>query len=149
MHFHAARQAVGNLGQRQDVGRAGQQKPAGAAILVDGHLERQQQPGCALYLVDDGPVQSAHQTHGVVQRGVQDGRIVHGEIGSALRELLDQRGLAALPGTIDGHSRGVPQGDAHGACPVAGEQTAWRGWQEALDDGPSNEAISMRPIQHR
>ena len=93
--FDPARQAVGNPGQRHDVGGAGQQETAGAIVFVHAPLDCQQQVRGTLNLVDDGPVQAADEAVRVGQRGIEDRAVVQCDIGPAfLRHLAGERGLA-------------------------------------------------------
>ena len=86
----------------------------GRGVGVDGGLDRQDEVGRALNLVDDRPVETANETHGIGGRGVEGSGVVKGDEGDGVcRDPLSQGSLAGLPGAAQQHDSGVPQGLPH------------------------------------
>ena len=109
--FHPAGQTVGDARQREHVRGAGQQEAAGAIVLVHGFLDRQQQIGRALDLIDDRLVQSANEAHRIGLCGVERRLVVEGDVGPpGLSHLPHQRRLAGAARADDQHHRGVRKG---------------------------------------
>ena len=62
--FHPAGQTVSDPWEGQHIGRAREQKTAWAIIFIDRLLDRQEQAGRALNLVDDSPFQAPNEFAG-------------------------------------------------------------------------------------
>ena len=112
---HPARQGVAELGQQQEVGGAGEEKSAGAPIPVHGELERAQQLGDALDLVEDHAVGQCGEKAVGVRLGLGERiGIVEADVAVARGEGAGERGLAALARAEQAHHRGVGEGSAQG-----------------------------------
>jgi hypothetical protein len=106
--FHPASEAVSDARQGQHIGRAGQQETARAIIFVDRLLDRQQQIGRALDLVDDGAIQTSDEPGRVGLGGLKDGLVVECAVGPAgFSHLSHQRRLAGPARSDDEDDRRV------------------------------------------
>jgi hypothetical protein len=58
-------ETLGDLGERQNVGRSSEQESSWTAIVINGLLDGPKQIRCELHLVDDHAVQIADHTGGI------------------------------------------------------------------------------------
>jgi len=80
-HLHAPGQRLGRLGQHERVGRAGEQEAARHGVAVDLALERGEQPGRRLHLVDHGEAGgTVHQGRRVGSGQFGDHRVVQRQV---------------------------------------------------------------------
>src|SRR5688500_2551387 len=93
--FHPSRERIAEL--RQQVGRSGQQEAPRTPVVVDGDLDRAQQLGRALNLVErDLFRQRGDESRRVAARGRQDAVVVQAEICALGAKRACERALAAL-----------------------------------------------------
>lgn len=104
-------QGIRQPGQQQHIGRAGQQEPSRAALAVDDVLERGEQRGHPLDLVQDYPRKAVHEAVRVGLGGGAHRVLVEAQVVAAQRPAhhLRQRGLAALARPVYQHHRRVAQ----------------------------------------
>ena len=101
--LHPSREYVRQTPQAEDAGGAGEQEPAGTRVGVDRLLDREQQVGHPLDLIDDHKVSAGDELGGVVLCGLPGGGAVQAPpFGFAfLADLRHEGALAALPGAVD------------------------------------------------
>ena len=116
---HASGQRIRELGHEQHVGRAGQDEAARRPPPVDRMLERGEEFGDALHLVQDGPFrQLGHEADGVLPGRAAQCLVVEGEVAvaAALSDGAGKRRLAALARAVDQHRRRIGQRLAQAAA---------------------------------
>lgn len=112
--FHAACEALGDLGQGEHVGRSGEQEPARAAIFIHRALYGAQDLGDALHFVYGGAVDAADKSGRIAAGGCKRGVIVQRDVAAPVAdEGAHERSLAALAGAIDHDHRRVLECDGH------------------------------------
>ncbi len=107
---HAASERVRELRQQENVGRTGQDETTRSSILIDGDLERTEEMRNMLDLIENRlRRQPGYKTNRVVLRNPPDVVVVERNVAVAPRlpHHPGQRGLAALPRTMDEHRRRV------------------------------------------
>src|SRR5680860_402217 len=121
-HLHAAGERVGDARQAEHVRRAGEDEAAGATVLVDARLDREQQVGRSLHLVNDQRARIAGDEGGRVVTGRGEVQATIQAHVAGLAELDDEglreRALAALPRPDEHRDRRIAQGLMQGRCEV-------------------------------
>ncbi len=110
----AAGKRISDHRRRPDVGRTRDKEPARHDLSVDALLDREQQIGGPLDLVDDGrPRHHRDHPRRVCPRGVPRGRVVEGDVGGGVvgpDEIPHERRLAGLPRSEYGHHSRLGEG---------------------------------------
>lgn len=126
----AARQRLGDLVHQQQVGGAGQQELAGTAMAVDFHLDRGQERGDTLHLVQRDRRLTAHKGQRIASSHVQRIKVIQGdEAPLPGRQRASQGALPCLPGAAEHHCR-------HGAQTLfkAEPDLAWKQIIHGMND---------------
>ena len=123
--LHPSGQRVRQVTQREDAGGAGQEEPTRCRLCVDRDLDRPEQLGCELDLVDHEESVVLDELDGIILRGAESARLVQQSyqwVSCRGGDLPGQSALAHLAGTVDGDHPGVPEGLTHQRLRVAREQ---------------------------
>jgi hypothetical protein len=109
--LYPSRECVRQAPQAEDAGGAGEQEPAGTRVGVNRLLDREQQFGHPLNLIDDHEVSAGDELGRVVLRSLPGGGAVQAPpFGFALlADLRHEGALAALAGAVDENHPGVGQ----------------------------------------
>ena len=109
--LHPSREYVRQPPQAEHAGGAGEQEPAGTRVGVDRLLDREQQFGHPLDLIDDHEISAGNELGRVILRRLPDGSAVQAPpFGSALlADLRHEGAFPALPGPVDENDPGVGQ----------------------------------------
>jgi len=106
----AAGERLAEAGQEEEIGGAGEEETAGAAIAVNGELDRTEELRDALDLVERHRVwQRGDEACGVVAGGAEESLVVEADVVSAGDAELREGALAALPRAEERDDGGVRQ----------------------------------------
>ena len=110
--LHPTDQRIGQPGHQQHVGRARQQEASRRALSVHRRLDRREQAGGSLHLIEDGVLRQIRHKPNRVGLGRCHGDIVvEADVGVAgcIPHLAREGGLAALARPVDEHDGGIGQ----------------------------------------
>ena len=110
---HPAGQGIRQFRHQEDIRGTGEQEPPRPAVAIHRHFEGKEQVRHALDLIEDGPLpQVGEESRGIRPGRLQEGVVIEGDVvvpqGRANR--TGKRALAALPGAVHQHHRGILQG---------------------------------------
>jgi hypothetical protein len=121
--LHAPGQRLGDRRRQQQIGRAGQQKATGMAVLVHGVLDGGKKCRSTLNLVHGRSTrQTGNEAGRILGCGPVVARLVQTDERAIRRQLLRQRGLAALPRAEQADDGRIRQSFPDGGCQRARKQ---------------------------
>ena len=112
-NFQTASKGIRNYRQQENLGRAGKEEPAWNPVAVYFLPQRSEERGNPLNFVQYYPLrQSGNEPDGVALSRNAGNTIVKTDktVSHRLTHRVNQRGLAALTGTVNEHSRRISKG---------------------------------------